>query len=105
MTPQEEEEMVKWIANRTYYLNARENRKEYKREYYDKHKEHITQYQREYYAMNPEKYNKKVKCECGAIHWKASLKRHKTTKLHAKRLAALVGSPKTKRLVKKYTNK
>ena len=75
--------------NKEWYENNKEKIKEHKKEYYEKNKEKL----KEYYETNKkyrednkeqisEKGKEKIKCDCGSIIRKDSLKRHKKTKKH-----------------------
>jgi hypothetical protein len=94
----------KYIPSRTikeWYLDNKEEKKEYKKEYYLKNKEHIKEYQKEYkeqikeykkeyYLQNKEhikeQKSKKIICDCGGNYTHNHKARHFNSKRHSKYL-------------------
>jgi alpha-galactosidase/6-phospho-beta-glucosidase family protein len=67
-------------TNKEKIQQYREDNREHMKEYYETNKEQIKEKTKEYYETNKEK--NKIKCKCGCVVTKYSIKQHERTKKH-----------------------
>ena len=72
--------------SRQYHIDNAEKIKEQKKQYYYDNTEKILQYKKQYYNDNLEKIKKrkseKIHCDCGRWFTRASMSRHRKSKIH-----------------------
>jgi tRNA nucleotidyltransferase/poly(A) polymerase len=75
---------------KAYYQEHKEEKKEYDKAYRQNNKEKIKAYGKEWRQEHKEELKQKIKCECGCMISKYTLKAHKLTKKHTQLLADVI---------------
>lgn len=65
------------------------DKQEYFKQYRENNLERIKEYQQKYYLANKEKYEEKIKCECGRHYDSKHKNRHLATEIHKKNLGEI----------------